>query len=254
MGFVFYDTETTGTEPAFDQILQFAAVHTDFTFKELDRFELRCRLLPHVVPSPGAMCVTRLPAARLADPSLPSHYEMVCAIRQKLLAWSPALFLGYNSIGFDEHLLRHALYKTLHSPYLTNSNGNTRSDAMRIVQAASLFAPHGLTLPLGEAGDHVFKLDGLAPLNGFVHHQAHDAMADVEATMFLCRRLAESAPEVWSAFMRFSQKAAVSDHILAEPIFCLSDFYFGKPYSWLVTTIGANPDLNTEFYVYNLAI
>jgi exodeoxyribonuclease I len=46
----------------------------------------------------------------------------------------------------------------------------------------------------------------------------------------------------------------VSDHILAEPIFCLSDFYFGRPYSWLVTTIGANPDLNIEFYVYNLAI
>jgi len=29
MGFVFYDTETTGTNTAFDQILQFAAVRTD---------------------------------------------------------------------------------------------------------------------------------------------------------------------------------------------------------------------------------
>ena len=147
MGFVFYDTETTGTEPAFDQILQFAAIHTDFTFRELDRFEIRCRLLPHVVPSPGAMRVTRLPVERLTDAGLPSHYAMVCAIRKKLLAWSPTLFLGYNSIGFDEHILRQAFYKTLHPPYLTNSTGNTRSDAMRIVQAASLFAPGVLTLP-----------------------------------------------------------------------------------------------------------
>ena len=27
--FVFYDTETTGTETAFDQILQFGAIRTD---------------------------------------------------------------------------------------------------------------------------------------------------------------------------------------------------------------------------------
>ncbi len=29
MSFVFYDTETTGTDTTFDQILQFAAILTD---------------------------------------------------------------------------------------------------------------------------------------------------------------------------------------------------------------------------------
>ena len=58
MSFVFYDTETTGTNTAFDQILQFGAIKTDYEFNELDRFEFRCRLLPYVVPSPGAMRVT----------------------------------------------------------------------------------------------------------------------------------------------------------------------------------------------------
>ena len=58
MGFVFYDTETTGTDTSFDQIFQFAAIHTDFQFNELGWFECRCRLLPHVVPAPGAMHVT----------------------------------------------------------------------------------------------------------------------------------------------------------------------------------------------------
>jgi exonuclease I len=42
--FVFYDTETTGTDTAFDQILQFAAIRTDDNMRELDRFEIRCRL------------------------------------------------------------------------------------------------------------------------------------------------------------------------------------------------------------------
>lgn len=254
MGFVFYDTETTGTDAAFDQILQFAAIHTDFQLNELDHFEIRCRLLPHIVPAPGAMRVTKVEAARLFDPSLHSHYDMTCRIRDQLLAWSPALFIGYNSLQFDEHLLRQAFYKSLHPPYLTNTNGNSRSDAMRIVQAASLFAPDALAFPTGDDGQLVFKLDRVAPLNGFAHDHAHDAIADVEATIFLCRLLMDRAPELWSAFMRFSQKAAVCDHILAEPIFCLSDFYFGGPYSWLVTVLGSDPDNTSEFYVYNLAI
>ena len=128
MSLVFYDTETTGTDVFFDQILQFAAIRTDEDLNEIDRFKVRCRLLPHVVPAPGAMRVNGIKACELTDPALPSHYEMVRSIRAKLLSWSPALFIGWNSIAFDEGLVRQALYKTLHNPYLTNSNKNTRSD------------------------------------------------------------------------------------------------------------------------------
>ena len=34
MTFIFYDTETTGTNSAFDQILQFAAIKTDADLNE----------------------------------------------------------------------------------------------------------------------------------------------------------------------------------------------------------------------------
>jgi exodeoxyribonuclease-1 len=157
MGFVFYDTETTGTDAAFDQILQFAAIHTDFQLNELQRFEIRCRLAPHIVAAPGAMRVTRMSASRLFDPALPSHYEMSCRIRAQLLAWSPALFVGYNSLQFDEHLLRQAFYKSLHPPYLTNTGRNSRTDALRIVQAASLSAPEALIFPLDADGQPIFQ-------------------------------------------------------------------------------------------------
>ena len=53
MSFVFYDTETTGTKTAFDQILQFGAIRTDHELRELDRFEIRCRLLPYPCAGPG---------------------------------------------------------------------------------------------------------------------------------------------------------------------------------------------------------
>lgn len=37
MLFVFYDLETTGISPAFDQPLQFAAILTDGEFREIER-------------------------------------------------------------------------------------------------------------------------------------------------------------------------------------------------------------------------
>ena len=253
MSFVFYDTETTGTHTAFDQILQFGAIRTDYELNEIDRFEIRCRLLPYVVPAPGAMRVTGVTVEQLVDPSLPTHYQMVRAIRAKLTEWSPAIFIGHNSLGFDEHLLRQALYKTLHAPYLTNTNGNCRTDSLRMIQAVARFAPDALNIPVDVRGKQVFKLDRLAPANGFDHSAAHDAMADVEATIYMCRLIAEREPEHWSRFVRFAQKAAVTDFALEEDVFVLTDFYFARPYSWMVTAIGANPENGSEMFVLDLA-
>jgi exodeoxyribonuclease-1 len=58
MGFVFYDLETTGLSPAYNQPLQFAAIRTDDSFAEIERVNLRCRIAPHIIPSPQALIVT----------------------------------------------------------------------------------------------------------------------------------------------------------------------------------------------------
>src|SRR4051812_315075 len=105
MSFVLYDLETTGLRKRYDQVIQFAAVQTDADLNIIDRFETRCRLLPHVIPSPEALCVTGLRIEELFDPSLPSHFEMVTYMRATLQRWCPSLFLGFNSLAFDEEFL-----------------------------------------------------------------------------------------------------------------------------------------------------
>jgi exodeoxyribonuclease I len=254
MSYVFYDTETTGISTSFDQILQFAAIRTDPDLNELDRYEIRCRLLANVVPAPRAMLITGVSAVQLLDKALPSHYEMMCSIRKKLLEWTPSTFVGYNSIEFDEHLLRNSYYRTLHPPYLTNSLGNARSDVLRAVQAATLFTPGRIQVPLGSNHKPSFKLDKLAPANGFAHANAHDALGDVEATIFMARIISEKCPDVWSSFMRFSNKAAVADFVSNEQIFCLADFYFGKPYSWLVTPLRSDKIELQDIHVFDLGV
>lgn len=252
MHYVFYDTETTGTQTAFDQILQFAAIKTDQEFNELERFDIRCQLLPYIVPAPGALRVTGVTPAMLTDPTLPSHYQAMLEIRAQLLAWSPATFIGFNSLDFDEILLRQALFQTLHPAYLTNTEGNRRSDAMRVAHAASIFAPESIDVPTDHRGRETFRLDRLAPANGFNHDGAHEAMADVEATIHMARLIRQRDPAIWDALDRATTKNAARDLINAESMFVLTERYFSRTYSWLVTPCGQNPEYDAQQAVFDL--
>ena len=252
MTYVFYDTETTGTETAFDQILQFAAIRTDDDLRELGRFNIRCRLLPHIVPSPGALSATRVKPAMLTDPALPSYYDAIRQVQARLLEWSPATFIGFNSLEFDEPLLRQALFQTLHPAYLTNTNDNARSDVMRVAHAVSIYASDSIVVPTDERGRQTFRLERLAPANGYSHDKAHEAMADVEATIYMARLARNRAPKIWQAMDRASEKNAVKEYVAAQSMFSLTERYFGRTYSWLVTPCGQNPNYDGQLAVFDL--
>lgn len=253
MGFVFYDTETTGIDTSFDQILQFAAIKTDEDLNIIERFEIRSRLLPFVVPAPGALRVTKMTIDRLHDPATPSHYDMVRAIRNKLAEWSPAIFLGYNSLRFDEELMRQAFYQTLHNPYLTNRDGNCRGDVLALVQATTEFEPECLSVPYADNGKITFKLDRLAPANGFAHDNAHDALSDVEATIHMCRLVRDGAGDLWNRFLRFTQKAAAAEFLEEDEPFLLTEFYFNRPKHMPVLRIGQDREQANVSVCFDLA-
>lgn len=231
--FVFYDTETTGTNTDFDQILQFAAILTDDRFKELDRFNIRCRCLPWVVPAPMALKVTGIRPALLNDPALPSFYEMMTEVRGRLEAWGPAIFLGYNTLRFDEPLLQRAFWQTLHPPYLTVTEGNARMDILPIMQAASHLFEGVFSYPVTPRGNRGFKLDQLAPLNGFAHQNAHDALADVEATIHLAKLLEERCPALWRRMVSTAPKAAKATVLTpGRPVLVVEHFVNGPSVWW----------------------
>jgi exodeoxyribonuclease-1 len=252
LSFVFFDTETTGLKHGFDQIVHFAAIRTDATLNEIDRFEARSRLLPHVVPHPMALHTNGLPIARLTDQNLPSHYEMVRAIRQTLLSWSPSIFVGYNSIRFDEEMLRHALFQTLHPAYLTSNHGNCRTDAWGLMMAAASASSTCLTIPIDSEGRPIFRLEQLAHANGIAHGQAHDALSDVGAVLELCRLVYQRSPELWHRFVRFSNKAGVADFVEAEDGFVLTEFFGNQAFHLPVVCIGRDLDQANGRFCLNL--
>jgi len=193
MDFVFYDLETTGISPEFDQPLQFAAIWTDENFVEKDQVNIRCRLAPHILPSPQALVVTRVTPGELTDPSLPSLFEFSQQVAEFTERWAPAIWVGYNTMKFDEEVLRQTFYQNL-SPniYATQFNGNTRFDILSAVYAAYTRHPDLLVWPTDDARRRSFKLDRLAPANGF---NAHDALGDVEAT--ICESACKIDPLGW---------------------------------------------------------
>lgn len=212
--FVFYDFETTGTHTAFDQPLQFAAIATDGNLKELERVDLRCQLAPHVLPSPVAMNVTGVKPEQLLDKNFPNYFEFAQAIQALTEKWAPACWLGYNTIAFDEQVLRQMFYQNLQPDiYATQLFGNVRQDLMKMVFAVYADAPEILKWPVGDNGKISFKLDRLAPINGFSHENAHDALNDVEATIFIFKLIKERAPKLFQNLMLSTDKHFISSQL-----------------------------------------
>jgi len=252
MDYIFYDTETTGLKSAFDQIIQFAAIRTDENLMELERFNIRCRVMPHIIPSPEAMLVTGVTPQSLVDPNLPSHFEALCKIRAKLLSWSPATIVGYNSLSFDEEFLRQGFFQSLLPTYLTNTNGNQRSDIMRILHAVKIYKPNVVSVPMGPNGKETFRLEFLAPANGYNHENAHEAMADVEATIFMAQLAMDQAPDIWNTMDRAARKNEVLSQIIGLQSFALSERYFNTMHNWLVTFCGIHSKNKNKIAVFDL--
>jgi exodeoxyribonuclease I len=81
---------------------------------------------------------------------------------------------------------------------------------------------------------------------------AHEAMADVEAIIFMAKLVNDRAPEVWDTLIRCSSKQSVIDHFINEEYFAHTAFYFGKPYTWLVTYCGQNPEYSAQLAAFDL--
>lgn len=231
MNFAFYDLETTGISPAFDQPLQFAAILTDGEFREIEWVNLRCRIAPHIIPSPWALAVTGVRPAQLTDPALPTLFEFAQAIGALIERWSPAIWTGFNSIRFDEEMLRQAFYQNLQPDiFATQFNGNTRFDVLTAIYAVWNRQPDLFDWPVDADGRVRFKLDRIAPLNGFAAHNAHDALGDVEATIRIARQIAQRAPVLWAELLANRDKAHVQASLETfQPMALVERFGGGLP-------------------------
>ena len=251
MRYIFYDTETTGLNASFDQILQFAAIEVDEDFRTVDSINLRCRILPFVVPSPQAMLKTRVTPTMLYAPNL-SHLDMMREIRSWIGNRSPCMIIGHNGLRFDEPFIRQAFYQTLHPVYLTNTQGNYRGDTLHMAQAVSIYAPTKLTVPLSDAQRPSFRLGPLTRANhiDFDEADAHDALADVKATAMLAQHLNLHASEIWDRMMLNASKPQAMEFMKRNQVFCYTKFNAGLSSTHLVSAVSSH---ESDMAVFDMA-
>lgn len=203
---LFYDIETSGLNPAFDQVLTFACIRTDLFLNEIDREDVVVRLRDDIVPSPWAFLTHRLDA-QILETGI-SEYHAAVKIHT-LLNTPQTISIGYNSLGFDDEFLRFLFYRNLLDPYSHQfANGCGRMDMLPITLIYYLFCAEALSWPVLENGQSTMKLEHLTRQNKFkTSGRAHEAMSDVESVVGLAKAFSKYG-EIWSYVQGFFDKNA----------------------------------------------
>ena len=251
---VFYDTETTGIQKDFSQILQCGSVLTNSSLDTVDEQNIGCAPLPWVIPQPMAMITNK--KIDLFHSNV-SHYQMMKELQMKWKEWSaqfPSVFITYNGHAFDEELVRRQFFWNLLEPYTTNTNGNGRLDLMLMIHNIAAFFSDEISMPLFEGGPGIsYKLEHLAIEHGIDAGDAHDAIADCNLMIEMCRIIKERLPEVFESFIDISTKPGIKSLLYSKEFLALGEIHRRHTFKYPVILCGADASRPNEIVFYDLS-
>lgn len=207
--FYWHDYETWGGDPRRDRPCQFAGIRTDLDLNPVgEPLVLFCRPTLDLLPDPDACLVTALTPQRVAAKGI-KEPEFASLIHAEL-SRPGTCGAGYNNLRFDDEVTRHLFYRNFIDPYAREwRDGNSRFDLIDVLRLAQALRPEGLCWPQRPDGTPSFRLEDLAAANDIPHPQAHDALADVKATIVLARRLRLAQPRLFAYALGLRDKGRV---------------------------------------------
>jgi exodeoxyribonuclease-1 len=186
-------------------------VRTDADFNVIDEpLVLYCRPAADTLPQPDACVITGI-TPQLAQQKGVCEAEFIRRIHDQL-AQPNTCTLGYNNLRFDDEVTRNTLYRNFYDPYAREwQNGNSRWDLIDVVRAARALRPDGVQWVNSAEGKPSFRLDQLTIANGIAHEAAHDALADVYATIELAKLIKHAQPKLFQFLLENRVKNKVLD-------------------------------------------
>ncbi len=252
--FYWYDYETFGLSPRTARIAQFAGIRTDEHLNILDEKMFYCKPTNDCLPAPEACAVTGI-SPQLCDEKGTVEHDFISKIHTEF-ATPNTCIVGYNSIRFDDEFTRHTLYRNFIDPYAWHwQNGNTRWDILDVVRLCyALKKDASLKWVHNDEGKPVFKLDQLSIANGIEHSDAHDALADVRATIAIAKIIKDTQPQLFDYAFSLRQKKTVEQKIkLFEPMLHTSGMYPAQlSCTRLSVALAHHPEYNDRAIVFNL--
>ncbi|SKA57441.1 exodeoxyribonuclease I [Enterovibrio nigricans] len=255
--FFFYDYETFGTSPALDRPCQFAGVRTDKDLNVIGKpLVIYCQPPNDYLPQPEACLITGITPQTAMRQGL-TEPEFIAKIHEELSVPNTC-GVGYNNIRFDDEVSRYTLYRNFFDPYGWSwQNGNSRWDLLDVMRAAYALRPEGIEWPENDEGLTSFKLEHLSVANGIEHSNAHDAMADVYATIEMAKKLKAAQPRLFDYLYTHRNKNKLTpliDVVSMKPLVHISGM-FGVERgntSWIVP-VAWHPDNKNAVITVDLA-
>ncbi|MDE2336835.1 MAG: hypothetical protein KGL10_05940 [Alphaproteobacteria bacterium] len=248
----------------YTQILQIGLLFTDPDLNILSSKKIDCRNSPWALPSPGALLTTGFTPDGLKNRKN-TNFELMQELDDwlRMKHW-PVIFLGYNSIPYDEPVLEQNFYQNLLPHDLTtaknqvNGQSNGRADVMRMVQMAAVYMPSALKLDtLNYYGAPSVSLRNVAEQNGIAlsDDDAHDALNDIRATVGVAKLIRKSAPQVWEQAIKLATVAGVEDFLSAHAVFTSAGFGRNKEIkSQVLTALAPQKGSATRHALFNLRL
>jgi len=210
---LWYDLETTGTDPGRDRITQFAALRTSHDLAEIGAPEsFFCAPSLDTLPHPEACLITAIVPQTLLQKGL-CERDFMGKINA-LMSVPGTCVAGYNSIRFDDEFMRYGLYRNFLDPYAREwRNGNSRWDIIDLARMTHALRPQGIHWPEDDQGRPSFRLELLAKANNIEQTRAHDALSDVYATLGLARLIRNTQPRLYKFFYALRRKQNVKQQL-----------------------------------------
>lgn len=254
--FYWHDYETFGTDPARDRPVQFAGLRTDAELNVIgEPLVIYARPANDFLPQPGACLVTGITPQLALERGLP-ECEFIARIHREL-AQPGTCGVGYNSLRFDDEVTRFTLYRNFFDPYAREwQNGNSRWDLIDVLRTAWALRPEGIEWPLREDGRASFRLEDLTAANGIEHSGAHDALADVEATIAVARLVRQRQPRLFDYLLALRDKRAVQamlDIPAMKPVLHVSGMFGAQRHNIaLIVPLAKHPSNRNEVICFDL--
>ncbi len=193
----FYDLETTGLSSSESRIMQFAGQRTSLDMKLIGEPQnILIKLAPDILPDPRAIMVTGItPQQTITDGVTEAEF---LKIFHKEIVERDTIFVGYNSVRFDDEFIRYLHYRNFYDAYEWQwRDGRGKWDLLDVVRMTRALRPDGIKWPIVDSKPSN-RLEELTKANGISHTGAHDALADVIALIDLAKLINESQPKLFS--------------------------------------------------------
>ena len=252
----WHDYETSGIDPRFDRPMQFAGVRTDEDLNIIgEPLMIYCKPSGDYLPHPQAALVTGLTPQQAEKEGL-NEAEFIKQIHDELAA-PGTCGVGYNSLRFDDEFTRFTLFRNFYDAYAREwQSGNSRWDIIDMVRLTRALRPEGIHWPNREDGKPSFRLEDLTAANGIEHSGAHDALADVYATIEMARLIKNAQPKLYDYVFERRRKQALAPRLNLnerKPVVHVSRMYPGEYCGTaLVVPLAKDPNNNNGIIVYDL--